>query len=64
VHYSISDDTDEKCMINCRHLTARIFESVVVVAEAYEYPNLLLSIGILGPSQLSDRTLNTPSYID
>jgi hypothetical protein len=45
-------------MINCsRYLATRIFESVVVVAEAYEYPNLLLSKGILG--SLSDRTLNT-----
>ena len=59
VHYSISDGTCDKYMINCsRYLAARIFE-LVVVAEAYEYPNLLLSMGILGYPQLSDCTLST-----
>ena len=42
MHYSISDSTDEKYMVNCsRWIAARIFEWVLVVAEVYEYPNLL-----------------------
>jgi len=60
VHNSISDSTDEKYMVNCsRWIAARIFESVVVVAEVYEYPNLLLSMGILGSQWLSDCTQST-----
>jgi hypothetical protein len=40
-------------------IVARAFESVVVVAEAYEYPDLLLSMGILITQRLSDRTRST-----
>jgi hypothetical protein len=54
VHYSIFDSTVEKYMVTCsRYMVASIFESVVVVAEVYEYPDLLLSMGILPPSLIS-----------
>jgi hypothetical protein len=60
VHYSIFDNMVEKYMVTytiC--IVARAFESVVVVAEAYEYPDLLLSMGILITQRLSDRTRST-----
>ena len=47
-------------MVTCsRYIVARIFESVVVVAEVYEYPDLLLSLEILITQWLSDRTWST-----
>ena len=60
MHYSIFDSMVEKYMVTCsRYIVARIFESVVVVAEVYEYPDLLLSMGILVTQRLSDRTRST-----
>ena len=60
MHYSIFDSTVENYMVTCsRYIVARIFESVVVVAEVYEYPDLLLSMGILVTQRLSDRTRST-----
>ena len=60
MHYSIFDSTVEKYMVTCsRYIVARIFESVVVVAEVYEYPDLLLSLEILITQWLSDRTWST-----
>ena len=60
MHYSIFDNMVEKYIVTCsRYIVARIFESVVVVAEVYEYPDLLLSMGILITQRLSDRTRST-----
>jgi len=59
VHYSIFDSMVEKYMVTCsRYIVARIFESVVVVAEVYEYPDLLLSMGILVTQRLSDHKVH------
>ena len=60
MHYSIFDTMVEKYMVTCSiYIVARAFESVVVVAEVYEYPDLLLSMGILVTQRLSDRTRST-----
>jgi hypothetical protein len=60
VHYSIFDCMVEKYMVTCSiYIVARIFECVVVVAEVYEYPDQLLSMGILVTQRLSDRTRST-----
>jgi hypothetical protein len=50
----------EKYMVNSsRYMVVTIFESVVVVAEVGEYPDLRLSMGILVRQRLSDRTRST-----
>jgi len=60
VYYTIFDSMVEECMVNSsRYLVVRIFEWVVVVAEVGEYPDLLLSMGILVTQRLSDRTRST-----
>ena len=60
MYYTIFDSMVEKHMVNSsRYLVVTIFESVVVVAEVYECPDLLLSMGILVTQRLSDRTRST-----
>ena len=60
VYYTIFDSMIEKYMVNSsRYLVVTIFESVVVVAEVGEYPDLVLSMGILVRQRLSDRTRGT-----
>ena len=48
MYYTIFDSMVEKYMVNSsRYMVVTIFESVVVVAEVGEYPDLLLSMGIV-----------------
>ena len=62
VYYTIFDSMVEKYMVNSsRYLVVRIFESVVVVAEVGEIPDLLLTMGILVRQRLSVRTRSTYS---
>ena len=62
MYYTIFDSMVEKYMVNSsRYMVVTIFESVVVVAEVGEYPDLRLSMGILVRQRLSDRTLSTYS---
>ena len=50
----------ERYIVNSsRYLVVTIFESVVVVAEVGEYPDLPLSMGILVRPRLSVRTRST-----
>jgi hypothetical protein len=58
----------ERYMVTCSIcIVARVFESVVVVAEVYEYPDLLLSMGILAlgsyPEYLKEKS-ELPSCSD
>ena len=60
MYYTIFDSLVEKYMVNSsRYLVVTIFESVVVVAEVGEYPDLPLSMGILVRPRLSLRTRST-----
>ena len=60
MYYTIFDSLVEKYMVNSsRYLVVTIFESVVVVAEVGEYPDLHLSMGILVRQRLSVRTRST-----